>query len=655
MEEDGQYGYQGEFQQDQNTFEDSYGYGNGDTATDDDDYMDEYQPEDQAGNGNPDERSSSDLLLATPTALKESRTQYGNGPLSTQPRKSTYKSIAKDISSRLGVPAIEESDAVVLNTESIITSLYDEGFAADNDIPLQYALMNIPGELITVWSAYARQTKRYQSEEYTATIGPGSDSSKFAKAQFIGSLALRVYHPEVLDDTSITTKFAEPKCKPLPQTMLEWMDGNHYPYPSQVQEIQVHRPSPANHPQFWDITLNSLLRGGVAVVVNILRTAGWRHASTGLDGLRNSNGQAGYTGVALANVERVIGAAIQVLSQCPAIHEDWNIRGSEWTMFRLRASQALDDLKSFAEGRNRDDDVDGLEAGHSGTFSRTAKKAESQVPWDLYQNLLALYGIIIGESSAIINNSTDWCEATIGLVVWWDEGKEDRRIALGRSRGQLRHTSKDSDAEVYLRKLRRSFEAATAEGSDFQVNTMDPVEVSLAALLESDNESVISILRGWSGPVSSAVAEIASLAGWLPPAEPQSLINMSLDQDDMDLLGLNSSPSKADSTKDQTLITYASSLVHRDPLQAEGLPSRDGWEMAIAILGRLDSVERTEEMIGGFLHSFPLNSSATVDKLWRLLNSIGMTGHAERTAEVRYPSCLSLGDANKLDLCQRPC
>jgi hypothetical protein len=110
---------------------------------------------------------------------------------------------------------------------------------------------------------------------------------------------------------------------------------------------------------------------------------------------------------------------------------------------------------------------------------------------------------------------------------------------------------------------------------------------------------------------------------------------MSLDQDDMGLLGLNSSPTKVDSEKDETLITYASSLVHRDLLKAEGLPSRDGWEIAIAILGRLDSVSRTEKMIGDFLHSFPLDSSATVDKLWRLLNSIGMTVHAESTAEVR--------------------
>lgn len=630
---EGRYNYQRDFQEDRNQFEDSYGYGDADLQTDEDDFMGDYQSETQAANRNPYERSSSDLLLAPPMALKDGRGNQSRS-LSGQARKSTYKHIAKDLCSQMGIPAIEESNEVVLQTEAIISNLYDEGFAEENDIPLQHALMNVPSELIDLWSECAQRTQLHQSEEYSASIGPGPGSSNFEKAEFIASLALRVHHPKITS----TITMIPPEFSGLPQTMLEWIDGNHRPFPSQVEEIQVHRPSPANHCHFWEITLNSLLRGGVAVVVNILRTAGWRHARTGSDGFRNSAGQAGYSGVALANVERVIDAAIRVLSQCPAIRGDWNIRGSEWTMFRIRASSALDDLKRFAEGRNSDiensDDSDEAPNGRSTTFARTAKRAQSQVPWDLYQNLLTLYGIIIGDSDAIIAHASDWCEATVGLFVWWDEGKEDRRLALGRSRGQHRINLKDSDADIYLRKLQRSFETATSEGSELQVNTLDPVEVALAALLEGDNETVVNFLRGWSGPISSAVAEIASLAGWLPQAEPQSLINMSLDQDDLDLLGLGSSPSKVDSIKDQTLIAYATSLFSQELFRADGLQSRNGWEIAIAILGRLDSIERTQDMVGEFLGSFVLDSSTTVDKLWRLLNDIGMTGHAESTAQV---------------------
>jgi hypothetical protein len=46
-------------------------------------------------------------------------------------------------------------------------------------------------------------------------------------------------------------------------------------------------------------------------------------------------------------------------------------------------------------------------------------------------------------------------------------------------------------------------------------------------------------------------------------------------------------------------------------------------------------------MVGNFLRRLHLDSSATVDKLWILLNDIGMTRHAEATAEVREPELSS--------------
>ena len=244
----------------------------------------------------------------------------------------------------------------------------------------------------------------------------------------------------------------------------------------------------------------------------------------------------------------------------------------------------------------------------------------------------------MGDKNTIIESAQDWCEATIGLLAWWDEGKEDRRVALGRSRLSQRGYVED-DSILFFRKLRKSFECATAETTDFQVNSLNPVEVALAAVFEGDYEAVIGFLRAWSGPVSSAVAEVATIGGWLPPTEPQSLINMdSLDQDDMDLLGITSS-SKPDGVKDQTLITYANSVSRRGELKTTKSlgpkqASREGWELAIAILGRLESASRSEEMVGSFLKGFKLDSSAMVDKLWLLLNDVGMGRHAETTAQV---------------------
>jgi hypothetical protein len=549
-----------------------------------------------------------------------------------------YSKIAKDMYAQMGIPAVQESGDLILGTEAIITRLYNEGIGAtDVEDQLGQALATIPGELTKLWTGYQKTTKVIDSEEYTTSIGPGPRASSFEKANFLAGLALQIHHPQILDPTSFT-----PKVKPLPQIMLEWMDEHHDPYLYQFEEVQAHRPSPANHQSLWDTVLNGVLRGKVVAVVNILKNAGWRNAWVGLDGGREQRNQTGYSGAALANVERAVSAAYQVLSQCPAVRGDWNIRGSDWTLFRLRAAQALEDLKSFAEGDQSRYEVEAVEADgfgdpsrSAGTYAKTAKKAESQVPWDVYQNLLTLYNLVMGDSSAIIENAQDWCEATVGLLVWWDEGKEDRRLAFGRSGASRRSVAKDSDDEIYLRKLERAFESATAESTELQVNTLDPIEVGLASLLEGDSEAVIGFLRAWSGPVSSAVAEVASLGGWLPQASPQNLINMEgLDQEDMDLLGINPTSESTSGIKDQTLITYAKSLAQRGRLRAGGVSS-EGWELSIAVLGRLDSATRSEEIVGDFLKGLELDSSTTVNKLWRLLNEIGMASHAENIAEVR--------------------
>ena len=611
---------------------------------DEDEDMDAYQKETPMSSltrGDYDQHRSSDLVLATPTALRDSRIELMsmNDSFSASPKPSVYGKIAKDMYAQMGSPIVEESSDLILGTESIITRLYDEGIGAtDNEDQLAQALATIPGELTKLWTDYQKATKVVDFEEYTTAIGPGPKASNFEKANFLAGLALQIHHPQILDPKSFA-----PRVKPLPQVMLEWIDEHHDPYLYQFEEVQTHRPSPANHRSFWDTVLNGVLRGKVVAVVNIMKNAGWKDAWVGMDGTRDRYNQVGYSGVALANVERAVGAAYQVLSQCPAVSGDWNIRGSDWTLFRLRIAQALGDLKSFAEGGDRSRyepeaiEVGGFvdsQAGRPGSYANAAKKAESQVPWDVYQNLVTLYNLVMGDSNEIIANATDWCEATVGLLVWWDEGKEDRRLGLGRSQTNRRSTIKDSDSEIYLRKLRRSFESATAESTDFQVNTLNPIEVGLASLLGGDSEAVIGFLRALSGPVSSAVAEVASLAGWLPHADPQSLINMgSLDQEDMDLLGINPTSKNNDSVKDQTLITYAKSLAHRKQLKAGGI-TREGWELSIAVLGRLDSVSRSEEMVREFLNGLSLDSSTTVDKLWRLLNNIGMTGHAENAAEV---------------------
>lgn len=605
-----------------------------DAPYEEDEDMNDYQS--RARSNGYDRGSNSDMLLDmgnVPGCLSQvDHMQLMKEPFSATARPSIFGKIAKDMYTRMGIPSVEESDDLILETETIITNLYEEGVQVDPYGSIQQTLQKTSFDLASLWSDYQSNTKIHNSEEYTATVGPGPKASNFAKANFLASLALTIHHPQPSPALA-----AHQSPKTIPAALVEWLGKYHDPYAAPFEDVAVFSPSPSNHRLFWGAIFNGILHGKMKAVVSALQNAGWRHARSGMDDMRDLSGQVGFTGQSLINIEKVANAAVQVLATCPGINGDWNVRGNNWTLFRHRASQSLDDLQNFAEGKkNR-----GLDQPKSiGTYSTIARKAESQVPWNIYQNFLTVYSLILGESAVIISNAQDWCEATIALVLWWDGGNSNRNLALTKSRASHRGpTPQISDKEAYIQRLQEALEIVTNNETDFQVNTLSHVEVGLASLMDGDNEAATGFLRAWSGPVSSAVAEVASLGGWLPPSEPQSLINMgSLDQDDMDLLGLNSSPTKVDSIKDQTLITYARALSNRGELRSSKntQKSREGWELAIAVLGRLDSAARSEDMVRDFLNNFELDSASKVDKLWNLLSGIGMDRQAEETAEVSF-------------------
>ncbi|TVY82335.1 Nucleoporin [Lachnellula suecica] len=579
------------------------------------------------------QRSTSDLFLGAPNAGALVRIQDEDMPdlrasFSAASKPSIFGKIAKDMYSQMGFPAIEESADVVLETEAIITQLYDEGVEMRDD-SLEDTLRVISGDLTGLWTEHRTRTARYSSEEYIPSIGPGPSASNFAKANFLGGLALKLHHPKVTSN---------PTREGIPGALMEWLESNHDHYSSQFEEILVNTPSPANHTLFWGTVFNGILHGKMTLVVDALKNAGWRHARSGMDDMRELASQSGFTGQSLNNVEKVSTAAVQVLSTCPSIAGNWNTRGSDWKLFRIRVSQALEDLKLFAEGRRHNDSVVSDRFGQSsiGKYSTIARKAESQVPWNIYQSFLTLYSLVLGDSVTIIANAQDWCEATFGMMLWWSGEDSSKQSTSMASRARANHG-------FYLRRLQQALAIVTDKETDFQVNTLNPVEVGLASLLDGDNEAVVGLLRAWSGPISSAVAEVASIGGWLPHAEPQSLINMgSLDDEDMHVLGLTSSPPKVDSVKDQTLIVYSDSLASFEDFEHSKDPqrNREGWELAIAVLGRLDFDDRSKALVADFLANFELDSSETVDKIWNLVTDIGMTSQAEITAE-KYAGILA--------------
>ncbi|POS85963.1 hypothetical protein EPUL_001970 [Erysiphe pulchra] len=556
---------------------------------------------------------------------------------------SKYREIARSMYTSMAVHPVEESDDLILATEAITLKLYQQDLNTENgNENLGKTLYKVSDELVKLWETYNKQTMIYRSEEYTTTIGPGSQAPSFVKAIFLASLALRINFPRKISSSYTTREIT------LPQTLIEWMDEYHNPYPNQYEEILAFKPSPSNHTLFWDSIFNCLIRGKIKAVIDMMNNPGWEHSRDEIDTLGSNQRQPIYSDETLINVERAMDVAKHLFTICPATHGDWNSRNNDWKFFRLRALQALEDLKRFNEGRDHDFENDDKMLLEPGSFNEAAKKARSLIPWHLYQNLVTLYNLLMGDISTILANSQDWCEATIGLVVWWDESKKDQGLILSRFQQPSRLSSKYSTPKFFHQKIRISFEAATSDSTDFHINSLDDVQVALASLFQSDYESVIGFLRCWSGPVSCGVAEIASLAGLLPQVEEKSLINMgSLDQDDFELLGITQKTSKSDDIKDRTLITYANNLSKRKELKSSANPETklSSWEVSIAILGRLDSTELSIEIIRDFLNQFPLEDSSTVNKLYITLNNIGLTSHAKSAAQ-RYADDLA-GNSHK--------
>jgi hypothetical protein len=261
------------------------------------------------------------------------------------------------------------------------------------------------------------------------------------------------------------------------------------------------------------------------------------------------------------------------------------------------------------------------------------------VPWDIYQNLNALYKIMLGHDTFIIENSGDWLEAVVGLTIWGLYGSDTKRHKASR--------------REQLAKLADSFRLATNSVEELRVQTFDPVEVGLASILEGDVESAITVITLYSLTVSAAAAEVASSGGWLPKREEsQQFLTMgeSLDENDMEVLGLNQGQqSKSNDIMEDILINYARGLV-RKPFQnnARG-EAVDGWEYAIHILARLDSEEHAKQEVADVVDQIELENDKIVNKLWGRLCNARMGDEARRIVAV----CLiSLSYGNLLTIAE---
>ncbi|KAL2808934.1 hypothetical protein BJX63DRAFT_13661 [Aspergillus granulosus] len=565
------------------------------------------------------------------------------------PKKdSPIPAIVRNFASRGRATTTEEPSDFILRTEDEISRMYDEVKQAEQygQVEFENSLSGVCSRLSTVW-----ETPNSNDPSRTGTgIGPGDSASNVVKASFLGSLLLQLHHPPFAATRPTgfpNFGFGGPRALmlasgsdtpvALPKVLLDWLE-THHATSAELRTLAQVGPDPTASPNFWEIINGAVLRGKLSEVAKILRSADFNYARSALeDGLS----QSGYRGAQLQNIQRCINKVLQVLESCPSVqHDDWDVRGGEWALYRKRVLSAVSDLEDFAEGDEQpvprpEATGNAFQAVNFGlgptplqgtSFTESARMAESKVPWTIYKNLRVIYRVLLGDPSAIMNLAQNWVEATIGLTVWWD-GEEDED-------NFLRHGSKPSE-NPYLRRLNLAFSSATngeANEKGFRINSLSGLEAGLASVFEGNVEGVLELLQTWSLCVACAVAEVSAVGGWLETGgvKPPS----GLSENDLMVLSYGQEVTARRVSKDEILTAYALALFERRSV-ANGTGAREGWELALEVLSRLDDREKGQKSVSELLDKLPLDTAEQMDKVVLLCTELGLDKEGRRVSE-RY-------------------
>ncbi|KAL3465164.1 Nup85 nucleoporin-domain-containing protein [Aspergillus heterothallicus] len=564
-------------------------------------------------------------------------------------KDSPIPAIVRNFASRGRATTTEEPSDFILRTEDEISRMYEEVKQAEQygQAEFENALSGVCSRLSTVW-----ETSNSNDPSRTGTgIGPGDNAPNFAKATFLGSLLLQLHHPPFAATRPTgfpNFGFGGPRALLLaggsdtpiatPKVLLDWLE-THHATSAELRALAQVGPDPTASPNFWEILNGAVLRGKFSEVAKILRSADFNYARSALeDGLS----QSGYRGVQLQNIQRCINKVLPVLESCPSVqHDDWDVRGAEWALYRKRVLSAVSDLEEFAEGDEQPvpqpaPKGNAFQAVNFGlgpspfqgtSFTDSARMAESKVPWAIYQNLRTIYRIILGDPSAILNLAQNWVEATIGLTVWWD-GEDDEDSFL--------HRAPNASENPYLRRLNLAFSSATngeASERSFRINSLSGLEAGLASVFEGNVEGVLELLQTWSLCVASAVAEISAVGGWLETGgvKPPS----GLSENDLMVLSYGQENVKSRRmSKDDVLTAYALALFERRSIDNE-IGTREGWELALEVLSRLDDREKGQKSVSDLLDKLPLDTAEQMDKVVLLCTELGLDKEGRRVSE-RY-------------------
>jgi hypothetical protein len=560
--------------------------------------------------------------------------------------------LAKGLAPPVERVTLQEPDKVILDTERLLETV-NESLDSDTAETRAGVLGDAARELLSLWQAASKSASRAN-----LSSSRSGGSAGLANASRLAGLLLNIHHPPPVGHSqpssalSLVARAESRQYTPVPKLLLDWL--NHtYSGVSEVELVLKETRGYSRHHSFWEAVHASAVRGNFSQAVQLLQGANLEVAeSAQTDGL----GENGYTGANLRYANEAVRSAIDLLRECPAVvSDDWDIKGQDWTIFRSRVHEVYNNLQEFAEGNSvsRQGIADHFRAPHfnitqsQATFrlSVASRKAESRVPWTVYEELRRLYQLLLGNEEEILNMSADWIEATLGLTLWWN-GEEDD-IAQGSfaaSRRSLMRSQRVRQVDVtpvtaYCERLASSF-AAVIENSDeeFSVNVTDRFEVGIACVLDNNIEGALYILRGWSLTAATAVAEVASAGGWYKPAA--GLLG-GFDKSDLMVLSYNEQP-QTGATKDDLQIAYSQALSTKGTLTSQdGQSTKEGWELAVQVLSRLDDSITASQRIENIINDLPLDSVEQVDRITQLCYAMNLNAQAISIALVRPYSLLN--------------
>ncbi|RYN16936.1 Nucleoporin [Alternaria arborescens] len=543
---------------------------------------------------------------------------------------------------------LNEGNHLILETERLAEKVH-ESLHSDSPDKRTEVLGTVAQELVAVWKEETKPPSRPPVMSDNRTPWVKLNGSKLA------SLLLTLHHPPQIGLNQrasalslVPARTDSRQYTPIPRVLLDWLnyafplDGN-----SEVGQVGKETNGYSRHPSFWEAIHVSIVRGNFSQTMKFLQGARLENAETAeRDGL----GTTGYSGTHLQYANHAVRQAVDLLRECPAIaSEDWDIKGHDWSIFRQRVQQVYASLEDFAEGEsaNRHSVYQPFQAAHFGIsqsqasfqLSVASRKAESKVPWSVYENLGIVYRLLLGNEEEILTLSADWIEAVVGLGVWWN-GEEDDSAqgSLAASRRSIMRSQRVRPVDVtpvkaYCQRLSSALAAVVHNSDDdFGINATDRFEVGLACAFDDNIEGALEILQVLSLPMACATAELASAGEWFTSAK--GLLDQ-FDQSDLMVLSYNEQQKPKGLTKDDLLVSYSQLLTAVDvPFTFDHqLPGKEGWEIAVQILGRLDDVITANERIEQILNDLPLDSSARVDKITQLCHNLGLSQHAVTIAQ----------------------